>query len=151
MNINRIIRNSNTSIYITGWPLVGNEGINLYIGILGFIPSFPTKGQLDFMRYSNIAGSILPHDMATFREGKVQSNQQKRRVFFLCRMCPKRSFSRPFGYFFFGHFFLILFFSDSRNKISTEPRHRFSFKEFLKHRHSGVPGPGISIQPFPWS
>ena len=27
----------------TGWPLVGNEGINLYIGILGFIP---TKGQL---------------------------------------------------------------------------------------------------------
>ena len=32
----------------TGWPLVGNEGINLYIGILGMkIPSFPTKGQLE--------------------------------------------------------------------------------------------------------
>ena len=28
--------------------LVGNEGINLYIGILGMkIPSFPTKGQLE--------------------------------------------------------------------------------------------------------
>ena len=32
-----------------GWVarLVGNEGINLYIGILGMkLPSFPTKGQL---------------------------------------------------------------------------------------------------------
>ena len=30
----------------TGWPLVGNEGINLYIGILGMkLPSFRTKGQ----------------------------------------------------------------------------------------------------------
>ena len=31
----------------SSWPLVGNEGINLYIGILG-IHSFPTKGQLVF-------------------------------------------------------------------------------------------------------
>ncbi len=31
----------------SGWPLVGNEGINLYIGILGMkLLSFPTKGQL---------------------------------------------------------------------------------------------------------
>ena len=28
----------------TRWPLVGNEGINLYIGILGMkLPSFPTS------------------------------------------------------------------------------------------------------------
>ena len=32
---------------LSGWPLVGNEGINLYIGILEMkLPSFPTKGQL---------------------------------------------------------------------------------------------------------
>ena len=29
--------------------LLGNEGINLYMGILGMkLPSFPTKGQLEF-------------------------------------------------------------------------------------------------------
>ena len=29
--------------------LVENEGINLYMGILGMkLPSFPTKGQLEF-------------------------------------------------------------------------------------------------------
>ena len=37
---------------ISGWPLVGNEGINLYIGYIGILgmklPSFPTKGLLDF-------------------------------------------------------------------------------------------------------
>ena len=33
--------------FLTGWPSVGNEGINLYIGILGMkLPSFLTKGQL---------------------------------------------------------------------------------------------------------
>ena len=36
-------------LWKSGWLLVGNEGINLYIGILGMkLPSFPTKGQLDF-------------------------------------------------------------------------------------------------------
>ena len=36
----------------SGWPLVGNEGINLYIGILGIHePSFPTKGQPVFRRF----------------------------------------------------------------------------------------------------
>ena len=35
------------NVHSSGWPLVGNEGINLYIGILGMkLPSFPTKGQL---------------------------------------------------------------------------------------------------------
>ena len=33
--------------FFSGWPSVGNEGINLYIGILGIHePSFPTRGQL---------------------------------------------------------------------------------------------------------
>ena len=36
---------------MTGWPLVGNEGINLYIGILGIHePSFPTS-RASWMRF----------------------------------------------------------------------------------------------------
>ena len=34
--------------YISGWPFVGNEGINLYIGILGIHSLIPYEsGQLD--------------------------------------------------------------------------------------------------------
>ena len=34
---------------ITGWPLVGNEGMKPYMVMMGMnLPSFPTKGQPDY-------------------------------------------------------------------------------------------------------
>ena len=45
---------------------VGNEGINLYIGILGMKrPSFPTKGQLD-QNYSISNGEEFEYSIFFF-------------------------------------------------------------------------------------
>ena len=50
-----------TSIYNWLALPVGNEGINLYIGILGMkLPSFPTKGQLDKAYKGHLEGVPQP-------------------------------------------------------------------------------------------
>ena len=52
-----ILKRISATTGMTGWPLVGNEGMESYMVMMGMkLPSFPTKGQPDdcFIFFSHI-------------------------------------------------------------------------------------------------
>ena len=102
------------------------------------------------MRYSKYCRDQFYHmTWLLFARAKFRVTNKNDEFFFCVGCAQKEVFHALSGIFFFGHFFLILFFSDSRNKYRQSQDIVFHLRSFW---NTGTPeclDQGFPSNPFP--